>query len=95
MNLNRAFLILCAVASIGMMSGPAYCCTAVELIQKQKAFGDAVKAAFDHDPAGDSARQAKVKLVIDRYSNLKKSTNGPYIIDMICKEHDELLAIYK
>ena len=33
-----------------------------------------------------------MRLVIERYSGLKNSTNGSYIIDQICKENDELLA---
>jgi len=66
-----------------------------ELSEKQKAFAEAAKAAYQRDPSGDEARQAKVKQVIERYSGLKNSTNGRYIIDMICKENDELLAIYK
>ena len=36
-----------------------------------------------------------MRVVIERYSGLKNSTNGSYIIDRICKENDELLAIYK
>lgn len=55
----------------------------------------ATRVAFARDPGGDAARQAKVKLVIERCNGLKDSTNGNYIIDMTCKENDELLAIYK
>jgi len=84
-----------AVAGITIAAHPAYCCSPAELTQKQKAFADAAKAAYQRDPGGDEGRQAKVKLVIERYSGLKNSTNGSYIIDMICKENDELLAIYK
>ena len=69
--------------------------TPAELGEKQKAFAVAAKAAYQRDPGGDDARQAKVKQVIERYSALKNSTNGRYIIDTICKENDELLAIYK
>jgi hypothetical protein len=73
----------------------AYCCSPAQLAQKQKAFAEATKAAFDRDPGGDAARQAKVKFVIERYSGLKSSSNGSYIIDMMCKENDELRAIYE
>ncbi|MBV9456344.1 MAG: hypothetical protein JO141_02325 [Bradyrhizobium sp.] len=83
------------VAGTVMAAGPAYCCSPAELIQKQNAFAAAAKTAFERDPGGDAARQAQLKLVIDRYSGLKNSTNGSYIIDMMCKENDELLAIYK
>jgi hypothetical protein len=87
-----AFVLL---ASTVMAASPALACSPAELVQKQKAYGDAVKVAFDRDPAGDDARKAKAMTVIDRYSGLKASTNGGYIIDMLCKENDELLAIYK
>jgi uncharacterized membrane protein YeiH len=74
---------------------PALACTPSELVQKQKAYADAVKVAFDRDPGGDAARQAQVRVVIGRYSGLKAGPNGGYIIDMLCKENDELFAIYK
>jgi hypothetical protein len=83
------------LAAMTMQASAAYCCSPAELVQKQKAFGEATKAAFARDPDGDAARQAKVKLVIDRYKDLKNSTNGSFIIDMICKENDELLAVYQ
>jgi len=83
------------VLGMAMAASPAYCCSPTELIQKQRAFSAAVKAAFDRDPGGDAGRQAQVKLVTDRYGDVKNSTNGGYIIDMMCKENDELLAIYK
>jgi hypothetical protein len=86
---------LAAVAAVMLGASAAHCCSPTELTQKQKAFAEAAKAAFARDPAGDDARQAKVKLVIERYNGLKNSTNGSTIIDMICKENDELLAIYK
>jgi hypothetical protein len=56
---------------------------------------DAVKAAYDRDPAGDPARQARVKEVLERYKDVGKMTNGPAILDIICKENDELTMIYK
>jgi hypothetical protein len=90
----RAILIAATAAMI-MQTGAAHGCSPAELVQKQKAFGEATKAAYARDPGGDAARQAKVRAVTERYSDLKNSTNGSYIIDMICKEHDELLAIYK
>jgi hypothetical protein len=90
-----AILPAVAIAGIAMAAGPAYSCSPAELTQKQKAFAEAAKVAYQRDPGGDEARQAKVKQVIERYSGLKNSTNGSYIIDMICKENDELLAIYK
>jgi hypothetical protein len=88
-------MVLIAAVAIIMQAGAAYCCSPAEMVQKQKAFGEATKAAFARDPAGDEARKAKAMLVIERYRDLKNSTNGSYIIDQICKEHDELLAIYK
>lgn len=90
-----AILMAFGVAAITVMAGPAHSCTPAELTQKQKAFAEAAKAAYQREPGGDEARQAKVKQVIERYSGLKNGTNGSYIIDMICKENDELLAIYK
>ena len=88
-------LMAAGFATMMMTAGPALGCTPAELSEKQKAFAEAAKAAYQRDPSGDEARQAKVKQVIERYSGLKNSTNGRYIIDMICKENDELLAIYK
>ncbi len=88
-------LLAVGVAAVTVVAGPAHSCTPAELSQKQKAFADAAKAAYQRDPGGDEARQAKMRQVIERYSDLKNSTNGRYIIDMICKENDELLAIYK
>ena len=82
-------------AGMVMVAGPALACSPGELTQKQKAYGDAVKVAFDRDPSGDEARRAKAMVVIERYSSLKPGPNGGYIIDMLCKENDELLAIYK
>ena len=83
------------IASTTIAADPALACSSTDLIQKQKAYGDAVKAAYARDPGGDAARRAKLEAVIARYADLKNSTNGSYIIDMLCKENDELLAIYK
>jgi hypothetical protein len=80
---------------MSVSAGPALSCSGAELVQKQKAFSDAVKAAYERDPGGDAARQARVQGVIGRYANLKNGSDGRYIIDMLCKENDELLAIYK
>jgi len=63
--------------------------------QKQKAYADAVKVAFARDPGGDGARQARAQAVIARYAEFVKSTPGGTIIDMVCRENDELLAIYQ
>ena len=92
---RRVWIILGGIIAAMLTAYPAYCCSPAELIAKQKAFATATKAAFDRDPSGDAARQEKVRAVIERYKDLKNSTNGSYIIDQICKEHDELLAIYK
>jgi hypothetical protein len=87
-----AYILLAGIA----MASPALACSPGELTQKQKAYGDAVKVAFDRDPSGDEARKARAMAVIERYSGLiKPGPNGGYIIDMLCKENDELLAIYK
>jgi len=87
---------LACILLAGMaMAGPALACSPGELTQKQKAYGDAVKVAFDRDPSGDETRRAKAMAVIERYSGVKPGPNGGYIIDMLCKENDELLAIYK
>jgi hypothetical protein len=82
------------VAGMMIAAGPAYSCSPGDLVQKQKAYGDAVKAAFDRDPGGDDARKAQALVVIGRESGLKPGPGG-YIIDMLCKENDELLAIYR
>jgi uncharacterized membrane protein YeiH len=73
----------------------ALACSGAELTQKMKLYSDAVKVAYAKDPGSDQARQAQVQAIIARYSDLKKSINGAYIIDMLCKENDELLAVYK
>jgi hypothetical protein len=79
-----------------LSGGAALACSPAELTQKQKAYGDAVKAAFARDPGGDGARQARAQAVIGRYGELvKRSSNGAYLIDMVCRENEELLAIYQ
>ena len=82
-------------AKHGQVGPVAIVAASDESYAQAQVFAEAAKAAYQRDPGGDEARQAKVKLVIERYSGLKNSTNGRYIIDMICKENDELLAIYK
>jgi hypothetical protein len=83
------------IAGTLLSATPVFACSGTDLIQKQKAFSDAVKAAFERDPSGDTNRQAQVQAIIARYSGLKNTTNGGYAIDMLCKENDELLAVYK
>jgi hypothetical protein len=83
------------LAGLLLSATPAFACSPPELLQKQKAFGDAVKAAFAHDPAGDPARQARVQAITARYGELMHTLNGGAIIDALCRENDELLAIYK
>ena len=92
---RRVWIVLAGTVATMLTAYPAYCCSPIELVQKQKAFAAATKEAFDRDPGGDAARQEKVRTVIERYKDVKNSSNGSYIIDMICKENDELLAIYK
>ena len=91
--MNPFMGILTAGALIA--AGPALACSPGDLVQKQKAYSDAVKVAFDRDPSGDEARKARALVIIGRYSGLKAGINGSYIIDMLCKENDELLTIYK
>jgi hypothetical protein len=87
---------LYALAACAISAGAALACSPAELVQKQKASADAVKAAFARDPAGAAARQAQMLAITARYGELaKSSTNGPYLIDLLCRENDELLAIYK
>ncbi len=83
------------IASTLLSADRAFACSGPELIQKQKAFSAAVKARFESDPSGDAGRQEKVQAIIARYKGLKDTTNGSYVIDMLCKENDELLAVYK
>ncbi len=83
------------LAGLLTAAAPALACSPGDLVQKQKAYADAVKVALDRDPGGDAARQAQARAVIGRYSSLKAGPNGGYIIDMLCKENDELFAIYK
>jgi hypothetical protein len=83
------------IAAMLLACGPASACSPGELVSKQKAYSDAVKVALERDPSGEDARKAQAMVVIGRYSGLKAGTNGSYIIDMLCKENDELFAIYK
>jgi hypothetical protein len=78
-----------------LSAGLAFACSGAELTEKQKAFAAAAKARFDRDPGGDAGRQAQVQTIINRYMDLQKSTNGRNAFDLLCKENDELLAIYK
>jgi hypothetical protein len=88
--------LACALIAATLLSAtPVFACSGADLIQKQKAFSEAVKAAFARDPGGDASRQTKVQAIIARYSGLKNTTNGGYAIDMLCQENDELLAVYK
>ena len=87
---------LYALAVCALSAGPVLAGSPAELVQKQKAYADAVKAALARDPAGDSARQEKMRGVVTRYGELAKSSNnGSYLIDLLCRENDELFAIYK
>ena len=87
-------LLNCAVLIANLLvSGPALACSAAELGQKQRAFADAAKAAYERDPGGDAARQASVKAVVARY--VEKMSGGAAAIDAMCRENDELLTIYK
>jgi hypothetical protein len=88
-------LMLVAAAGLLLSAGSALACSPAELVQKQKAFAEATKAAYARDPAGDEARRARMQAVIARYADLQNSRDGGYVIKMICKEHDELLEIYK
>ena len=84
------------VAATTFAANSALACSAAELQQKQKAYGDAVKVAFARDPSGDAARRQKAEGVIARYAaSLKGVSHGATIIDTICRENEELLAIYK
>jgi hypothetical protein len=88
--------LACALIAGTLLSADlAFACSGPELIEKQKAFSAAVKARFERDPSGDAGRQAQVQAIINRYTDLKKTTNGSFAIDMLCKENDELLAVYK
>jgi hypothetical protein len=91
----NAMSILCAVVAFGFAAGPALSCTPAELAQKQRAMQAAAKAAFERDPGGDANRQAQVQQIIERYAGLSKSGGGQYVIDMICRENEEFLSIYR
>jgi len=89
-------LVAILVAAATLSAAPALACSSGELQQKQKAFGEAAKVAFQRDPGGDTARQARVQEITARYyASFKNVTHGGSIIDALCREHDELLAIYK
>jgi hypothetical protein len=84
------------LAATSLASSQALACSANALQQKQKAYSEAVKTAFARDPAGDAARRAKVQDVVAHYvASLKNVTHGSTIIDTMCRENDELLAIYQ
>jgi hypothetical protein len=67
-------------------------CSSAELTDKIRMFGEATEAAFARDPGADEARKAQVQTITSRYSGLK---SAPGVIDAICREYDELLAVYK
>jgi hypothetical protein len=85
-----------ALLAIMIAAGPALACSPTELVAKQKAYSDAVKTAFARDPAGDDARKARALALIARYGEVAKSA-GPSgnAIDLMCRENDELAAIYR
>ena len=88
-------IIVVLVGIVPMWLQPALACTGPELADKMRTFSDATKAGYAKDPAGDESRKARVQTIIDRYRPLKHSTNGPAIIDAICREYDELIAVYR
>ncbi len=87
--------ILCAVAALGFAAGPALSCTPTELAEKMRAILPASKAAYERDPGGNANRQAQAQSIIARYAALKNSSGGQNVLDMICRENDELLGLYR
>jgi hypothetical protein len=83
------------VAGITLAASPAYSCSGTDLAQRLRAVAEAAKAAYARDPVRYDALKPQVDVIVERYSGLKSSTNGPYIIDMMCKQNDELMALYK
>ena len=77
----RTLALVFAVGA-ALAAGPAHACSGVELVQKQKALGDAVKAALGRDPGGDTARQTQAQTIIGRYSGLKPGPGG-YLIERL------------
>ena len=89
---------LATVVLIGLVitgPAPALACSAPELAEKMKAFAASTAAAFAKDPNGDEARKARVQAIIERYRPSKLGSNGAAIIDAVCREYDELIAIYQ
>jgi len=84
-----------ALLACVLSGGAALACSPAELAQKQKAYSEAVKAAFARDPAGDGARQTRALAVIAHYGELVKSATRGYPIDIMCRENEELLTIYQ
>lgn len=86
-------LLLATLLSLGA-SQPAAACSAAEYANKAGALALATKAAFERDPAGDLARQARLRAITDRYVPLTQK-GGAQVLDVLCEEYDELLAVYK
>jgi hypothetical protein len=89
-DVMRRFIILLPVMLWSVQ--PVLACSSAELTDKIRMFGEATKAAFARDPGGDEARKAQVMTITGRYSGLKP---GPGVIDAICRQYDELLAVYR
>lgn len=87
-NLTIAALFSLAAAQT------AAACSPVDYASKAGAFSLATKAAFERDPDGDPARQARVREITERYTPLAQKA-GANAFDVLCKEYDELLAVYK
>jgi hypothetical protein len=75
--------------------GLAHACSGSELANKMNAVTQASMAAFANHPGEDTARQDRVQAIISRYAGLKNEAGGAAALDTLCREYDELLAVYK
>jgi hypothetical protein len=62
---------------------------------KMNAVTQGSMAAFANHPGEDAARQNRVQEIIGRYAGLKNEAGGAAALDALCREYDELLAVYK
>jgi hypothetical protein len=84
-----------SIAVMLVWCGLAHACSGPELANKMNAVTAASMAAFANRPEEDTARQNRVQEIIGRYATPKNEAGGAAALDTLCREYDELLAVYK
>jgi hypothetical protein len=92
--MKKMISIVFAASLLIGAAAPAAACSPGEYARKVGEFALATKAAFERDPGGDPARQARVREITERYAPQVQKSGGT-AFDLLCREYDALLAVYK